>query len=95
MMKDSAELLHDLLEAFGYNRSAEHMMQLISELHVRISGHYVNWSDDGDIIYSMMVICFGDCGTSPRSGWFDSEAVKKNMHKALDDYYSQIRAGDM
>ena len=95
MIIDSGKLLKNVLDAFGYNRSAEHMMQLISELHLRIYGRHTNWSEDGDVIYSMMVICFGEYGTSPRSGWFDSEAVKKNMHDALDEYYSEIRAGEL
>lgn len=95
MIIDSNEMLKSILDAFSYNRSAEHMMQLLNELHLRIYGRYTNWSEDGDIIYSMMVICFGDYGTSPRSGWFEEDSVKKNMHDALDEYYSNIRAGDM
>ena len=64
-------VLTNLLKAYSYNRSDEEMFSLYDELIKRFDRDMsVEWSDDGNIIYSTLVLMFGDYGTSPRSGWF-------------------------
>ena len=64
-------VLHAIFVAIEYNRDDEFMRDLLVELLHRFKRENCNWSDEGNIIYSTLVIMFGEYGTSPRSGWFE------------------------
>lgn len=72
-MKSSVRLLSYMIISYSYNRTDEEVIALCKELIKRLKNHPVDWTEDGNIVYSAMVIAYGDYGTSPRSGWFRSE----------------------
>lgn len=74
-MEDSVRLLSTLIVAFNYNRETKHILSMLVELKGRLNRTYPcnSWSDDCDLVYSALVLRFGDYGTSPRSGWFEED----------------------
>lgn len=72
-MESSVRLLSSMIGSYLYNRTEEQVIGLCEELIKRLKNYQVEWTDDGDIVYSALVIAFGDYGTSPRSGWFGSD----------------------
>ncbi len=72
-MKTTREIVGAIISSFYYNRSREDMIKLCEEVKKRIRKYNVEWTDDGNIFYGMLVILYGDYGTSPRSGWLESD----------------------
>lgn len=73
-MKTTREIVRAIIASFDYNRSCEDMIKLCEEVKKRILNEEVDWTDDGNIFYGMLVILYGDYGTSPRGGWLESDA---------------------
>ena len=84
-MEDSVRLLSTLIVAFDYNRETEHILSMLEELKGRLNRTFPcnSWSDDCDLVYSVLVLRFGEYGTSPRSGWFDEE-IKDILTHEID-----------
>lgn len=72
-MKSSVRLLSSMIGSFLYNRTDDQVIALCEELIKRLKNYPVDWTEDGNIVYSALVIAYGDYGTSPRSGWFRSK----------------------
>lgn len=84
-MTDAIKVLDSMIMALSYERSDEEMIALYDELIKRFSRDMnVSWTDDGNIIYSTIVILFGDYGTSPRSGWFTNNIISDDLSKHLE-----------
>lgn len=62
------------LTSLGYNRTEEYMVEIIEEVIARVHNPWgeEQWTDEGNILYGMLVLCYGDYGTSPRGGWIDT-----------------------
>ena len=73
-MKTTREIVRAIISSFYYNRSREDMINLCEEVKKRIRKYNVEWTDDGNIFYGILVLLYGDYGTSPRGGWLESEA---------------------
>lgn len=93
-MSDEEALLDTLLSSFGYNRTEKHMVSIVLEIKGRLEDTFpcTQWSDDGNIIYGALVLHFGEYGTSPRSGWFESETKNELLRliKEKLEYYKQV-----
>ena len=72
-MKTTREIVRAIIASFDYNRSREDMIKLCEEVKKRIRKYIVEWTDDGNILYGILVLLYGDYGTSPRSGWLESD----------------------
>lgn len=91
------EVVEHIMDAFNYNRSTVWMKFLVKELLERIDNtpvryskdgrERVNRSEDGDVIYGFLVLCYGEYGTSPRSGWIMTNYINE-LKNALNDYYN-------
>lgn len=84
-------IIGSLLASLSYNRTEEYMVTLTEELLGRIKHTFpcYEWSDMGDIIYGYIVMIWGDYGTSPRSGWIESEhkgSIIKELEEELKEY---------
>lgn len=84
-------IISSLLASLSYNRTEEYMVALIEELLGRIKDTFPChlWSDMADIIYGYIVMMWGDYGTSPRSGWIESEhkaSIIKELEEELKEY---------
>ena len=66
---DAESYIKDLLASFWYNRSCKEMKDLCEEMKNRFAKRNCKHTDDGDILYSIIIMTFGEYGTSPRSGW--------------------------
>lgn len=87
-------LFQSLISSYNYNRTDRHIMSMLIELRGRLNDTIppYMWSDDCDILYGVLVLNFGDYGTSPRSGWFD-EKLKSHLIDIVNnkiDYYTFI-----
>ena len=73
-----------ILSSLYYNRETDYMVEITREILRRAEDTYPcsEWSDMGNLIYGMIVIRYGDYGTSPRSGWLDEEH-KENIINEL------------
>ena len=82
-----SEVVDAILTSFSYNRNDDDMLELIEELEKRVQGYNHSWSDDRDIAYGILVLLYGDYGTSPRSGWIekDMEKILSQLRKNKDD----------
>ena len=84
-MTAAVNILDSMIRALSYERSDEEMIALYDELIKRFNRDKdVSWSDDGNIIYSTIVIMFGEYGTSPRSGWFTCNIICDDLSKHLE-----------
>lgn len=72
-MKTTREIVRAIISSFYYNRRDKDMIKLCEEVKKRICNYNVEWTDDGNIFYGMLVILYGDYGTSLRSGWLESD----------------------
>lgn len=75
--------------SYAYNRTYSYMVELCKEVNKRVCKYRCVPSDDGNIIYGILVIMFGDYGTSPRSGWFDfeiAECISKCINDLSEEY---------
>lgn len=92
-MKSSVRLLSSMIGSYLYNRSEDQVIALCEELIKRLKNHPVDWSDDCNLIYSALVIAYGDYGTSPRSGWFRSEdyGIVQLWIDYLKSYISELK----
>ena len=72
-MMNKEDALENILWSIAYNREDSYMIDLCEELLKRINTEWCEHTDDGDIVYGFLTICFGEYGTSPRSGWFEDK----------------------
>ena len=81
-MNDIENQVNNILAAFWYNNSDEDMRALCSEVKSRIArcvvekdklAQYCQHTHYGDIIVSLIILSFGEYGTSPRYGWMPKE----------------------
>ena len=77
--KPTREVVPAIFDSFYYNRSVYHILDLCQEIKARVENNSeAEWTDDGDIIYGILVLLYGDYGTSPRSGW-----IKENKENVI------------
>lgn len=80
----TSEVIEAIFDSFYYNRSIYHILDLCEEIIARVNDNsVVEWTDDGDIIYGILVLLYGDYGTSPRSGWITKD--KENIISCIND----------
>ena len=72
-MKSTKEIVKSIIDSFYYNRNDEDVIMLCEEVKDRICAYNANCTDDGDIFYGMLVLLYGEYGTSPRTGWMESD----------------------
>ena len=82
------KVLDAVTGAYSYNIEDETMELLYLELIDRFNRKDCVWTEEGDIVYSTMVILYGDYIISPRSGWFYDETIVKDCVKWLE---AQVR----
>lgn len=68
--------IKDILVAFWYNRSNDDMKKLCEEIKNRLVKQSCRHTNDGDVLFSFIIIRYGDYGTSPRSGWLTDTQPK-------------------
>lgn len=75
-MKDNVILFLDaMLGAASYQMEDEDMIALYDELIKRFKNYKTEFSEYGNLIYSSLIMAYGDYGTSPRTGWFESSDI--------------------
>lgn len=74
-MKQYISLIHAIALVIHYNTEDGYIDFLIDGLR-NSGGHYQEPSNN--FLYQILVILYGDYGTSPRSGWIDNteDAIK-------------------
>ena len=78
------KVLNGITGAYSYNIDDDAMELLYLELIDRFKRKDCVWTEEGNIVYGTMVILFGEYGTSPRSGWFNDEAIVKDCVRWLE-----------
>lgn len=85
------EVVEAIFASYYYNRSLYHSFNLCKEIRARvINNSEAIWTDDGDIIYGILVLLYGDYGTSPRSGWIIEN--KEDIISCIDDILKESEA---
>ena len=74
-----------LLTACWYMHETEHVSDLCHELRARVMGRPIKWTDDGNKIFSVLTLLYGDYGVNPESGWI-TEYNKVELLQAINDY---------
>lgn len=75
--------IDDLIVAFEYNRDDEYLIAILQEVVARLNKNWHKNTDDGDILYSYIILRYGDYGTSPRSGWIENETQRQGIISCL------------
>ena len=68
------DVVNALLTACEYMHETPHMIKLCQELRHRTICCPCAWTEDGNKIFSVLVLLYGDYGVNPESGWIDLEA---------------------
>lgn len=95
MQTIEGDMVDCLLSSFEYNRDNDYMIKVYYEILKRINKtHYptTERTDEADIIYGFLVIAFGEYGTSPRSGWFNSNYVEYELTQKFNDRIKQLNS---
>lgn len=87
-------ILDGLVCAISYSREEDHMLNLYDKLIKRFKNHNVMFTDDGNIVYSTMVMLYGDYGTSPRTGWFYDENIPQRCAEFLTSLMNNMRGAE-
>ena len=88
-MQEVYDLTYGMLSVMHYNR--RDVMPLCDELDKRIRYAPCIWSDDGNIIYGILIMQYGDYGTSPRSGWFKTDQARDAALYAVHDFVKECK----
>ena len=74
---------------FWYNRGDSEMKALCEEIKNRVAKNDCKHTDDGDVLYSIIILMVGEYGTSPRSGWLTRDYQKCiiELIKDIEDMY--------
>ena len=90
--KSLEEIIEAIFDSYFYNRSTEDMIDLCKEIIDRLElvKIDVTWTPDGNIIYGILTLLYGDYGTSPRSGFFYSVELRQNMIECIRKYMNEL-----
>ena len=81
---DIKEAITNIFMAYWYN--GDDVINVINEVRNRIYGNDCEYTFMGDLIYSFIILCYGEYGTSPRSGW-----LIKNYEEEILNILTDIR----
>lgn len=87
--KPTRAIVKAIFDSYHYNRDSYHMIDLCKEVSARIDNNAeVEWTDDGNVIYGILVLLYGDYGTSPRGGWLKDniENIKIAIYDITEEY---------
>ena len=84
------EIIRTIFWSYTYNREISYMLDLYREVRDRVtrSCNYLRWTDDGNIIYGMIVLLWGNYGTSPRGGWLEDyiPEIIKSIDELIEEF---------
>lgn len=86
----AVQLLDKLTAALSYELADDEIFSLYYELMLRFERKECGFSNEGNFIYSSMVMVFGDYGTSPRTGWFLDERINNECAIFLKSEISKL-----
>lgn len=78
---------------FWYNRGDTEMKALCEEIKNRVAKRDCKHTDDGDVLYSIIILMVGEYGTSPRSGWLTHD-YQKCIIKVIKDFEDMYLGGE-
>ena len=78
---------------FWYNRSDSEMKALCEEIKNRVAKRDCKHTDDGDALYSIIILMVGEYGTSPRSGWLTRD-YQKCIIELINDIEDMYMGGE-
>ena len=78
---------------FWYNRSDSEMKALCEEIKNRVAKLDCKHTDDGDVLYSIIILMVGEYGTSPRSGWLTRD-YQKCITEVIKDFEDMYLGGE-
>ena len=86
------EIIRAIFWSYEYNREISYMIDLCQEVRERVNRSIVSEqrTDDGNIIFGMLVILWGDYGTSPRSGWLENKYIDE-ITGCIDDFIEEYK----
>ena len=85
--------IKDCIIGFWYNRSDSEMKALCEEIKNRIAKIECEHTDDGDVLYSIIILMVGEYGTSPRSGWLTHD-YQKCIIEVIKDFEDMYLGGE-
>ena len=86
------DIVRAIFWSFEYNRKTTYMIDLCQEVRDRVNRSILgrHWTDDGNIIYGMLVVLWGDYGTSPRGGWLENKYIDR-ITDCIDDIIKEFK----
>ena len=78
------DILMALFDSFYYVR--EDIIPICIEVKNRILKINCTHTDEGNIIFSTLVLLYGDYGIGPYLGWFHDEELEKRFVDFIDSY---------
>lgn len=85
--------IKDSIIGFWYNRSDSEMRALCEEIKNRVAKRNCKHTDDGDVLYSIIILMVGEYGTSPRSGWLTHD-YQKCIIEVIKDFEDMYLGGE-
>lgn len=82
--------LEALLDVLYYNGYIEDIAEIVQYIYTNEDPDHISFphyleeyydSDPARILWSVLVVMFGDYGTSPRYGWIETENKKKCLNE--------------
>ena len=92
MIETPTITVSEILWSYWYNRDVDELISLCDELIERLNGNFPDWTDDGNIIYGIIIHTWGNYGTSPRAGWFEPkyEFMKDKCIEEINEFKQEM-----
>ena len=96
--KTPAQVIRSIVTSYDYNRSDAHLLRVIKNVISRfedkgpsVYNFIEDVREDADIFTGVIVLLYGDYGTSPRYGWLDSDKKDAVMKALKDEFESELQ----
>ena len=88
------DVVNALLIACEYMNENEVMYSLCKELQTRVQGFPCAWSENGNKIFSVLVLLYGDYGVNPQSGWIENRTYQREICKIIECYAAKLKESE-
>lgn len=92
IFKDQRQVISAILDSYFYNYKKDYLIEVCEDVKNRLlNGPYRRPTEEGNIIMGILVLLYGDYGTSPRYGWMDNKLIIPTFIKEIDNFISECK----
>lgn len=92
IFKDQRQVIRAILTSFRYNYQEDYLIDVCEDVKNRLlKGPYRTPTEEGHIIMGLLVLLYGDYGTSPRYGWMENKLIIPTLIEEIDEFITECK----